>query len=51
MNNIQFGIKVRQLCNKIKSKTKKDFIVNKNTKGENTINKGVFREYYNLLDN
>lgn len=51
MNNIQFGIRVRQLSNKIKSKTKKDFIVNKNTKGENTINKGVFREYYNLLDN
>ena len=51
LNNIQFGIKVKQLSNKIKSKTNKDFIVNKTTKGNNHINRAVFREYYNLLNN
>lgn len=49
MNAIQFGIKARQLNNKVKAKTGEDFII-KDTNGKNTIDKPIFLRYFNYLD-
>lgn len=49
LNNVQFGIRITQLNNKVKSKTGEGFIV-KDTNSNNNIQSGIFNKFMDILD-